>query len=64
MRVLCSPEIMACANEVMQKTTETYLGPDRNVQDLVKAGVEIDPLKRFSEMARDERHADVRWAAG
>ena len=64
MRVLCSPEIVACANEVMQKTTETYLGPDRSVQELVKAGVEIDPLKRFSEMARDERYAEVHCGAG
>jgi hypothetical protein len=39
---------------------DTYFGPNRTVADLrelVRTGQGIDPLKDFSEAAREELHA-------
>jgi hypothetical protein len=36
---------------------DTYFSPNRSIRelrDLIRAGVGIDPLKEFSEAARDE----------
>jgi len=57
MRVLCSPAIARCADGVMRLIIDTYFGPNKAVRDLhelVKSGVGIDPLKEFSEAARAE----------
>ncbi len=57
MRVLCSPETVACADTVMRTTIETYFMPNKTVRelnDLIKSGTAIDPLKEFSEAARAE----------
>ena len=57
MRVLCSPKTVACADKIMVTTIDTYFQPNRTVRELhemVKTGPGVDPLKEFSEAARDE----------
>jgi hypothetical protein len=61
MRVLCSPETVAHADQVMRTTVETYLAPNITIPELhnrIKTGAGIaDPLKEFSEAAREEIQA-------
>ena len=60
MRVLALPRSVACADKVMDSIIETYFAPNRTVADLrqiVKSGGGVDPLKDFSEAAREELHA-------
>ena len=58
MRVLSSPRTVAIADKVMLAIIDTYFTPKRSVRelrDLIKAaGAGIDPLKDFSEAAREE----------
>jgi hypothetical protein len=57
MRVLSAPRTVACADKVMMTIMDTYFSPNRSVRelrDLVKSGASIDPLREFSEAARDE----------
>lgn len=60
MRVLCSPELVACAEKVIRATIDTYFAPKKTVRELdelLKSGTAIDPfdpLKEFSEAARAE----------
>jgi hypothetical protein len=56
MRVLCSPKTVACADKIMVTTIDTYFQPNmtiRQLHEVVKTGG-VDPLKEFSEAARDE----------
>ncbi len=56
MRVLSSPQTVACAEKIMIATTDTYFAPNktiREVHELIKSKA-IDPLKEFSESAREE----------
>jgi hypothetical protein len=60
MRVLSMPRSVACADIVMGSIIDTYFAPNRTVADLrelVKSGGGIDPLKDFSEAAREELRA-------
>jgi hypothetical protein len=60
MRVLSEPRIVLCADKVMGTIVDTYFSPNRSVRelrDLIKAGAGIDPLKEFSEAAREEVRA-------
>jgi hypothetical protein len=60
MRVLCSPEIVACAEKIMRLTIDTNLAPNVTFQELremLKNETLIDPLKEFSELARDALEA-------
>lgn len=60
MRVLSMPKTVACADIVMRSIIETYYAPNRTVADLrelVKTGGGVDPLKDFSEAAREELRA-------
>lgn len=60
MRVLCSPKIVGCADRILSLIVDTYLGPNKTVRelhDLVKSGTGIDPLKEFSDAAREELRA-------
>ena len=60
MRVLCSPKIVSRADEVLRLVIETYFRPNRTVRELhelVKGGTGIDPLKDFSDTAREELQA-------
>jgi len=57
MRVLCSPEIVACAERIVAATIDTYYTPNRTVRevnDMTKSGTLLDPLREFSEAAREE----------
>jgi hypothetical protein len=60
MRILCLPRTVACAEKILYATVDTYFAPNRSSRerhDLMKSGVGIDPLKEFSEVARDELSA-------
>ena len=60
MRMLSESYTIACADAVMRKIIDTYSAPNRSVhelRDLVKTGAAvIDPLRKFSEAARQEVH--------
>jgi hypothetical protein len=60
MRVMSSPRTIACADKVMLTTIDTYFAPNKTVrelQEVMKTGVDIDPLKEFSNAAREELQA-------
>jgi hypothetical protein len=60
MRVLGMRKTTASADVVMRSIIDTYFGPNRTVADLrelLRTGQGIDPLKDFSEAAREELHA-------
>ena len=60
MRILCSPQTVACADKVMRVTTETYFAPNKTIHelnDLIRNGAAIDPLKDFAEAAREDLRA-------
>lgn len=57
MRVLCSARTVSCAQSVMTTTVDTYFSPNRTVRDLhelIKSGVGIDPLREFADAVREE----------
>jgi hypothetical protein len=57
MRVLSTPRTVECANRIMLTIIDTYFSPNKSVRelrDLIKVGDNIDPLKDFSEAAREE----------
>jgi hypothetical protein len=58
MRVLSEPRTVACADKIMLSIIDTYFSPNRSVRelgDLIKTGAAgIDPLREFSEAAREE----------
>jgi hypothetical protein len=57
MRVLSRPRTVVCADKIMLAIIDTYFSPNRSVRelrDMMKAGTGIDPLKDFSEDAREE----------
>ena len=56
MRILSSPRITACAEGIARTVNDAYFLPNKTIQelhDMVKSH-SIDPLKEFSEAARDE----------
>ena len=60
MRVMSLPRTVACAEKVVQTTIETYFAPNKTIRELhelTKSGTLIDPLKDFSEAAREELRA-------
>jgi len=57
MRVLSESPTVACADKIMRTIIDTYFSPNHSVRELtemIKIGAGIDPLKEFSEAARDE----------
>jgi hypothetical protein len=57
MRVLSTPRTVTCADKIMLAIIDTYFSPNhsvRELRDLIKSGAGIDPLKEFSEAAREE----------
>jgi hypothetical protein len=58
MRVQSTPRTVACADKVMLTIIDTFFSPNqtvRELRDLIKAGAAgIDPLREFSEAAREE----------
>jgi hypothetical protein len=62
MRVLSRPRTVEAANRIVLTIIDTYFSPNRSVRelhDLIKAGHSIDPLKDFSEAAREEGRASL-----
>jgi hypothetical protein len=57
MRVMSSPNIVACAERVLLDITGAYLEPNRTVpelRELIRTGTGVDPLKAFAEAVREE----------
>jgi hypothetical protein len=57
MRILCLGRTVACAEKVMLATTNAYAAPNKTMpelQQMMKTGMGIDPLKDFAEAARDD----------
>jgi hypothetical protein len=60
MRVLSSPRTVVSAEKVMGKMMDAYFAPNKTIRELhelMKSGTGIDPLKDFSEDAREELRA-------
>ena len=60
MRVLSSARTVAGAQKVVEATVDTYFAPNktiRELRELIRSGGGIDPLKDFSEAAREELQA-------
>jgi hypothetical protein len=60
MRVLSRPRTVACADKLMRATIDTYFAPNKTIRelhDLMKSGTGVDPLRDFSEAAREELRA-------
>lgn len=61
MRILAFPRTVACAEKTMRAVIDTYFAPNQTIRDLhelIKSGeAAIDPLKDFSEAAREELRA-------
>ncbi len=57
MRVVSLPRTVASAEKVVDTTIGTYFAPNKKIPELhemVKSGTGIDPLKDFSEVARED----------
>jgi hypothetical protein len=57
MRVLLMPRSVDSADIVMRTIIKTYFEPSQTIselRDVVKSGKGIDPLKDFSEAARED----------
>jgi hypothetical protein len=57
MRIQSSPRTVACAEKIMYATIDAYFAPNKTLHEryeLMKSGTGIDPLKDFSEIAREE----------
>jgi hypothetical protein len=57
MRIVSLPGTIACADKIMLTIIDTYFSPNQSVRelrDLIKVGAGIDPLRDFSEVAREE----------
>lgn len=57
MRVLSSVQVIVSAEETMDFLIEAFFAPNKTVPEiraLIKSGQAIDPLRRFSETAREE----------
>jgi len=64
MRILSSPRVVACAEQVMLATADAYFAPDKTIPELyelIKSGkgreAGIDSMREFSEIAREELQA-------
>ena len=59
MGVLSTPRTITCADKIMLAIVDTYFSPNQSIRELhelIKVGTGIDPLKDFSEAAREELH--------
>jgi hypothetical protein len=57
MRLMSLPRTVASAEKVMGIAMTTYFAPNKTIRELhelMKTGAGIDPLKDFSEVAREE----------
>lgn len=57
MRIVCSPELVVCADGVLCLILDTYFAPNRTIRELhelIKSGSGLDPLKEIADLARHE----------
>jgi hypothetical protein len=57
MRAMAMPRSVTCADTLLRAIIDTYFAPNRTLRDLhdvLKSGAGVDPLKDFSEAAREE----------
>jgi hypothetical protein len=57
MRILSNPLVVECAEQTVNSIVDSYFSPKKSLLEmraLMKSGAQIDPLKRFSEVSRDE----------
>jgi hypothetical protein len=57
MRVQSQQRTIETAEKLLLLTLDTYLAPNKTIREryeMLKSGKEIDPLKEFSEVAREE----------
>jgi hypothetical protein len=57
MRILSSSAVVACAEKTVDAILDSYFSPNKTfleIRTLIKNGEPIDPLREFSEVARDE----------
>jgi hypothetical protein len=57
MRIVSSPRTIESADRIMLTIVDTYFSPNcsvRELSDLARVGSAIDPLRGFSEVAREE----------
>lgn len=57
MRVVSSPNVVACAEKAVESIIDAYFLPNMTMPEIrasVKSGRPIDPLREFSELAREE----------
>jgi hypothetical protein len=61
MRIFSSSQIVECADRIMNKTIDTFFEPNKAIRELhamiKKGGEAIDPLREFSNAAREELRA-------
>jgi hypothetical protein len=60
MRIASSTPTIECADKIMQMIIATYFKPNKTIRelnDLIISGTGIDPLKEFSQVAREELEA-------
>jgi len=57
MRALGMPRSVDCAERLMKAIIDAYFAPNhtlRELHEMIKSGANVDPLREFSEAARDE----------
>lgn len=57
MRIRSSARTIACAEKITSAATDAYFMPNRTIRELhemIKSEAAIDPLREFSEVAREE----------
>jgi hypothetical protein len=60
MRILSSPDVVACAEKTVSLILDKYGLPERTfleVRELLRSGEFVDPLKEFSQVSRQELNA-------
>ena len=60
MHVLSLPQTVESAEKIMEATISAYFAPNKTISELhelMKSGAGVDPLKDFSEVAREELRA-------
>jgi hypothetical protein len=64
MRVLSLPRTVVSAEKIMQATIDTYFAPNKTIRELhelMKREEALDPLKDFSEAAREDLRVRLGW---
>jgi hypothetical protein len=60
MRIVSDPSVVACAERTVDLIMDAYFMPKKTfseVRDMIRSGENIDPLKEFSQTAREELRA-------